>query len=50
MILTTYSQMFQENNLHRDFPGGPVVKNSRINAGDTDSTPGLRRSHVLQDN
>ena len=24
----------------QDFPGGPVVKNPRTNAGDTDSTPG----------
>ena len=35
--------------LYRDLPGGPVVKNSPINAGDTDLMPGLGRSHVLQD-
>ena len=28
-----------------DFPGGPVVKNPRANAGDTGSIPGLGRSH-----
>ena len=50
MIRTAYFQMFQENNLYRGLPGGPVVKNSPINAGDTDSMPGLGRSHVLQDN
>ena len=26
------------------FPGGAVVKNSPVNAGDTDSIPGLGRS------
>ena len=30
----------------RDFPGGPVVKNPPVNAGDTDSTPGLGRPHI----
>ena len=35
---------------HKDFPGGPVVKNPPTNAGDTDLTPGLRRSHMLQSN
>ena len=34
----------------RDFPGGPVVKNLPCNAGDTGSTPGLRRSHMPQSN
>ena len=33
-----------------DFPGGPVVKNSPANAGDTGSTPGLGRSHMLWSN
>ena len=32
-----------ENNME-DFPGGPVVKNSCANAGDTDSIPGPARS------
>ena len=27
-----------------DFPGGPVVKNPPVNAGDTDSIPGQGRS------
>ena len=30
----------------RDFPGGSVVKNLPANAEDTDSIPGLGRSHV----
>ena len=34
----------------RDFPGGTVVKNSPANAGDTDSSPGPGRSHMLQSN
>ena len=28
------------------FPGGAVVKNPPANAGDTDSSPGLGRSHM----
>ena len=28
------------------FPGGTVVKNPPANAGDTGSSPGLRRSHM----
>ena len=31
-----------------DFPGGAVVKNPPANAGDTGSSPGPGRSHVLQ--
>ena len=34
----------------KDFPGGSVVKNQPANAGDTDSIPGLGRSHMLQNN
>ena len=30
------------------FPGGTVVENLSANAGDTGSSPGLRRSHVPQ--
>ena len=30
----------------RDFPGGAVVKNLPVNAGDTVSSPGPRRSHM----
>ena len=32
------------------FPGGAVVKNPPANAGDTGSSPGPGRSHVLQSN
>ena len=32
------------------FPGGTVVKNPPANAGDTGSSPGLGRSHMLQSN
>ena len=31
-----------------DFPNGAVVKNPPANAGDTGSSPGPGRSHVLQ--
>ena len=34
----------------RDFPGGTLVKNPPANAGDTGSSPGLGRSHMLQSN
>ena len=34
----------------RGFPGGTVVKNPPANAGDTGSSPGPGRSHVLQSN
>ena len=32
------------------FPGGAVVKNLPANAGDTSSSPGLGRSHMLWSN
>ena len=31
-------------------PGGAVVKNPPANAGDTGSSPGLGRSHMLRSN
>ena len=33
-----------------DFPGGAVVKNLPANAGDTGSSPGPVRSHMLRSN
>ena len=33
-----------------DFPGGAVVKNPPVNAGDMGSSPGLGRSHMPQSN
>ena len=38
------------NQVHRDFPGGPVVKNPPYNAGDAGSIPGRGRSHMLRGN
>ena len=32
------------------FPGGTVVKNPPANAGDTGSSPGPGRSHLLRSN
>ena len=32
--------------MHRDFPGGAVVKNPPANAGDTGSSPGSGRSYM----
>ena len=40
--------MFNRDN--RDFPGGTVVTNPPANAGDTGSSPGPGRSHMLQSN
>ena len=34
--------------LHRDFPGGLVVKNLPANSGDTGSIPDPGRSHMAQ--
>ena len=34
------------NHKTEDFPGGPVVKNLYVTAGDTDSIPGLGRIHM----
>ena len=36
--------------LHRDFPGGAVVKNPPANAGNMGSIPGPGRSHMLWSN
>ena len=33
-----------------DFPGGAVVQNPPANAGDTGSSPGPGRSHMLRSN
>ena len=37
-------------NNFRDFPGGTAVKNLPANVGDTGSSPGLGRSHMLWSN
>ena len=34
----------------QDFPGGPVVKNLPVNAGDMGSIPSLGRSHMVPGN
>ena len=39
----------KEKNL-RGFPGGSVVRGLPANAGDTGSSPGPGRTHVLQSN
>ena len=36
--------------MKKDFPGGTVVGNLPANLGDTGSTPGLGRSHMLWSN
>ena len=44
--------LYQEwiKNVFRGFPGGAVVESPPANAGDTGSSPGLGRSHMLQSN
>ena len=37
-------------NMHEDFPDGPVVGNPPANAGDTGSIPGPGRFHMSQGN
>ena len=39
-----------EKALGGGFPGGAVVENLPANAGDTGSSPGLGRSHMLRSN
>ena len=39
-----------EKENYEGFPGGAVVENLPANAGDTGSSPGLRRSHMPQRN
>ena len=39
-----------KENIFRGFPGGAVVENLPANAGDTGSSPGLGRSHMLRSN
>ena len=38
----------EEQRKCEDFPGGLVVKNPPVNAGDADSIPGPGESHMLQ--
>ena len=49
-IFSVHNTMKLEINYTRDFPGGALVKNLPANAGDTGSTPGLGRSHMLWSN
>ena len=43
-------EKISNKNYFIDIPGGPVVKSSSSNAGDTGSIPGLGRFHILWDN
>ena len=36
--------------IYRGFPGGTVVENLPVNAGDMGSSPGLGRSHMPRSN
>ena len=50
IVLSIISHVSFKNHLFRDFPGGAVVKNPPVNAGDTGSSPGPGRSHTLRSN
>ena len=41
-----FSTFTEIKSLLGDFPGGSVVKNPPVNAGDTGLIPGLGRSHM----
>ena len=45
-----YSMQMEIKRKLEDFPGGAVVKNPPANAGDTGSSPGPGRSHMLPSN
>ena len=49
MYIKLREEMVQHTNLKiKGFPGGSVVKNPPASAGDTGSSPGPGRSHMLQ--
>ena len=48
MMKLRFMEMFVQDHILRDFPGGPVVKNLPSNAGDAGSIPG-RRSEMSHD-
>ena len=50
MNLSNTIQNFNLEKYLRGFPGGAVVKNPPANAGDTGSSPGLGRYHMLWSN
>ena len=50
MLNITNHQGNANQNYGEDFPGDPMVKNLFANAGDTGSTPGLRRTHMPRSN
>ena len=43
-------EIHTQNAMPRGFPGGAVVENPPANAGDTGSSPGPGRSHMLRSN
>ena len=45
---TKESKLLVYKSTSRGFPGGAVVKNPLANAGDTGSSPGPGRSHMLR--
>ena len=46
--LGTYFEVAYLKVYYGGFPGGAVVRNPPANAGDTGSSPGSGRSHMLQ--
>ena len=50
IFYNNYKWCITFKNCESDFPDGTVVKNLPVNAGDTGSSPGLGRFHVLWSN
>ena len=48
LLCASHFPIFKEK--YQGFPGGTVVKNLPANEGDTGSSPGLGRSHMLRSN
>ena len=48
--ITNHREMQIKITMRGDFPGGAVVKNPPVNAGDTGLSPGPVRSHMLKSN
>ena len=49
-VIVLYSCDYKLKSKLKGFPGGAVVENLPANAGDTGSSPGLGRSHMLRSN
>ena len=49
-VISHNSNYYLKKYISEGFPGGAVVESLPANAGDTGSSPGLGRSHMLRSN